>query len=140
MRERRRKMMATRNMTVTPTEPATQPCPCGCAPCADLCCHLDCVVQPRFFCGQLLTNQDLMALLGWTQDKLRLGRYRHGWGVVCGLEVRCHPQQVGAVIVEPGYAVSCCGDDIIVCTETTFDLSDACREEKDPCAELRRPG
>jgi hypothetical protein len=80
-----------------------------------------------------------MALLGWTQDKLRLTRYRHGWGVVCGLEVRCDPEQASGVIVEPGYAVSCCGDDIIVCEPTAFDLSDACREEKDPCAELKKP-
>jgi hypothetical protein len=111
--------------------------PCGCASSAEQCCSLDCLEQPRFFCGQLLTDQDLTALLRWTQDKLRLGRYRHGWGVVCGLEVRCDPKP-GWVIVSPGYAVSCCGDDIIVCQDEPFDLGGACTEEKDPCAELYR--
>jgi hypothetical protein len=112
----------------------------GCAPHEEQCCSLDCLEQPRFFCGQLLTDQDLTALLSWTQDKLRLGRYRHGWGVVCGLEVRCDPKQPGWVIVSPGYAVNCCGDDIIVCQDEPFDLSGACPEEKDPCAELQRHG
>ncbi len=132
--------MATRSVTLAKTQTSAQPCPCGCAPCEETCCSLDCLVQPRFFCGQLLTDQDLTALLNWTQDKLRLTRYRHGWGVVCGLEVRCDPQQCGRVIVGPGYAVSCCGDDIIVCEETAFDLSDACREAEDPCATLEEPG
>jgi hypothetical protein len=132
--------MATQSMTVQKPEPTVQPCPCGCAPCDEPCCRLDCLERPRFFSGQLLTDQDLMGLLGWTQDKLRLGRFRHGWGVVCGLEVCCHPKKPGWVLVKPGYAISCCGDDIIVCEEKPFDLRDACREDKDPCAELKRPG
>ena len=37
---------------------------------------------------------------------LRLGRFRHGWGIVCGLDVRCDPTCEGGVVVEPGYAVS----------------------------------
>ncbi len=114
-----------------------QPCPCGCAPCDGTCCSLECLVQPRFFCGQLLTDQDLTALLRWGQSKFRLSRYRDGWGVVSGLDVRCDPQQPGHVIIGPGYAISCCGDDIIVCEDASFDLSDVCRSEKDPCEEGR---
>src|SRR5262245_59204059 len=111
-------MMATHSVTFPSQRSMAQPC--GCAPSAEQCCSLDCLEQPRFFCGQLLTDQDLTALLRWTQDKLRLGRYRHGWGVVCGLEVHCDPRQPGWVIVSPGYAVSCCGDDIIVCQDEPF--------------------
>jgi predicted flap endonuclease-1-like 5' DNA nuclease len=97
-------------------------------------------VQPRFFCGQLLTDHDLTALVGWTRDKFALARRRDGWGVVCGLDVRCASDARNPlrVRVTPGYAVSCCGDDIVVCEEATLDLSDACREEEDPCADLRR--
>ena len=133
-------MMATHSVTFPSQRSMAQPCKQGCAPSAEQCCSLNCLEQPRFFCGQLLTDQDLTALLRWTQDKLRLGRYRHGWGVVCGLEVRCDPKQPGWVIVSSGYAVSCCGDDIIVCQDEPFDLRGACSVEKDPCAELQRPG
>lgn len=114
-------------------------CNCSCAPCQQNCCQLDCIVQPRFFCGQLLTDQDLNALLGWAQDKFRLARYRHGWGVVCGLEVHCDPTRTDQVIVGPGYAVDCCGDDIVICQATTVDLAAVCRDAKNKCEEWWRP-
>jgi hypothetical protein len=122
--------------TVTLPAADSRPCPCGCAPSEDICCALGCLIQPRFFCGQLLTDQDLARLITWASNKARLTRYRHGWGVACGLEVRCDPQRAG-VIVGPGYAVSCCGEDIIVCEDTPVDLSAGCQEEMDPCIRLR---
>jgi hypothetical protein len=115
-----------------------EPCPCGCSPCADDGCKLECPTRPRFFCGQLLTDQDLEALTGWTRARLALSRYRDGWGVACGLGVRCDPdpKRPAGIIVSPGYAVSCCGEDIVLCEEAKLDLSKACRE--DPCAEVQR--
>jgi hypothetical protein len=133
-------MMSVRSVTIPPVEREAQPDPCRRPPEEDTCCRLDCLVQPRFFCGQLLTNQDLTALLCWTQDKLRLTRYRHGWGVVTGLHVRRDPKREERVIVSPGYAVNCCGDDIILCEDKSFDLGDVCREETDPCAHLSARG
>jgi hypothetical protein len=100
------------------------------------CCNLGDLVQPHFFCGQLLTDQDLTTLLRWAQDKFRLNRYRDGWGVVCGLSVHCDPKRDNHVIVTPGYALDCCGDDIVVSQETAVDLSEACRKGSDPCSEL----
>jgi hypothetical protein len=111
-------------------------CDCGVPACDGTCCELSCLVQPRFFCGQLLTDQDLTALLTWSQDKFRLTRYRDGWGVVCGLQVRCDRENPGHVVVEPGYALDCCGNDILVCEPVTYDLTAACRPDKDPCEEL----
>jgi len=109
-------------------------CRCGCAPCDDARCELECHRRPRFFCGQLLTDEDLSAMVGWAASKFRLQRYRTGWGVACGLEVTCDPENPQGVIVGEGYAVSCCGDDIIVCADTALDLSGACVDE-DPCAD-----
>src|SRR5687768_560450 len=86
---------------------------CACYPPEEP-CTLDCLVHPAFFCGQLLADQDLTALVKWTQDKARLVRYRHGWGVVCGLDVRCRPKYHDQVVITPGYAVDCCGNDVIV--------------------------
>ena len=130
--------MPNRKSTVTrsPQTVATKGCDCGVPTCDGACCDLDCLVQPRFFCGQLLTDRDLTALLTWTQDKFRLSRYRDGWGVVCGLNVSCDQENPGHVIVEPGYALDCCGNDILVCEPARFDLSDACRREEDPCVTL----
>ncbi|HYH84230.1 MAG TPA: helix-hairpin-helix domain-containing protein [Pyrinomonadaceae bacterium] len=127
--------MATTTLTVPSKKNGAHPCDCGGG--EETCCGLDCLVQPRFFCGQLLTDQDLTALVNWTRDKTGLVRYRDGWGVVCGLDVRCAPGKCDSVVVTPGYAVNCCGDDIIVCSEATLDLSAACRDEEDPCADLR---
>jgi hypothetical protein len=129
-----------RTITLSPNHSKRlEPCQCGCAECQGNCCQLDCLERPRFYCGQLLTDQDLTALVRWTQDKFRLKRYRDGWGVVCGLDVYCDHKHEGRIMVGPGYAVSCCGDDIIVCKEDSLDLSDACRDDKDPCADPSNP-
>jgi len=100
---------------------------------------LDCLIKPRFFCGQLLTDQDMTALVDWTRDKNRLVRYRHGWGVVCGLDVHCHPITLASVMVAPGYAVSCCGDDIIICQDASVDLSSFCTTTTDGCSQFAPP-
>jgi predicted flap endonuclease-1-like 5' DNA nuclease len=100
------------------------------------CCALDCLEAPRFFCGQLLTDQHLNDLMTWTRAKTALARYRDGWGVACGLDIHCDEANPGGVVVSPGYARSCCGDDIVVCEDARLDLSTACDEGPDPCDEL----
>src|SRR5688572_21094284 len=131
--------MATKkqSLTVPVVDKPKQDCHCGCAPCDGTCCRLDCIVQPRFFCGQLLTDADLSALLKWARDRFGLTRYRHGWGVVCGLDVRGKYGSPTTVIVTPGYAVDCCGNDVVVCEDAPLDLKKYCRDDPDPCADLR---
>lgn len=90
-------------------------------------CEPQCLVQPRFFCGQLLTDQDLSALLQWSEGKFKLNRFKHGWGVVNGLRARCNPANTASVMIMPGYAVDSCGNDIVVCEPVELDLSNACR-------------
>lgn len=109
---------------------ATKRCDCGCDSKPD-CCELECLVQPRFFCGQLLADQDLTALVDWVKAKSGLSRFRHGWGIVCGLDVHCGRN--GTVRVSPGYALDCCGRDVVVCEETTFDLTGCWQRPEDPC-------
>jgi hypothetical protein len=127
----------TQSLTVPTVDKSKQDCHCGCSPCDGTCCRLDCIVQPRFFCGQLLTDADLSALLKWARDRFGLSRYRHCWGVVCGLDVRGKYNSLTTVIVTPGYAVDCCGNDIIICQDEPIDLKKYCRDEEDPCANLR---
>lgn len=130
-----------------PTNPAnpsnpTRPAPQRPDPCADdrvgcpACGGLQCLCRPRFFPGQLLTDEDLNRLQNYVIDKNRLhNRYLHGWGVACGLEVVCDPCTPGGVIVRTGYALSPCGDDIVVCADTTVDLCrliQDCRPQREP--------
>lgn len=97
------------------------------------CGGLECLCRPRFFAGQLLTEEDLNRLDHYIVEKNKLhNRYLHGWGVVCGLEVLCHPCE-GYVTVTSGYALSPCGDDIVVCADDPLDvcaLIQQCREHE----------
>lgn len=114
---------------------------CCCSKCHGECCELDCLVEPRFFCGQMLSDQDLTVLLDWVKGKTGLVRYRHGWGVVCGLTVHCAfmSGNDATVGVSTGYAVDCCGNDIIICSDATVDLSLCCPRQQDPCASISPP-
>jgi hypothetical protein len=108
-------------------------------PCADdkpvcpACGGLQCLCRPRFFPGQLLTDEDLNRLERYIIEKNRLhARYLHGWGVACGLEVACDPCSTSNVVVRTGYALSPCGDDIIVCKDHSVnvcELIDQCRPQ-----------
>ena len=40
------------------------------------------------------------------------------------------------VYVHPGYAIDCCGNDLVVCEPLPVDLSEACRAVEDPCDQL----
>lgn len=121
--------------------------PCGCSSggeCAS--CQGQGIVRPRFFAGQLLTEDDLQLLTDYVGHKNRLhNRHLFGEGVVCGLEVTCHPCGDGRVIVHPGYALDCCGNDLTLACAATLDITTMIRELRrdqlggydcgDPCPE-----
>ncbi len=108
-----------------PTTPSRGPVECECPPPCPDCGGLECLCRPRFFAGQVLTEDDLNRLENYVIAKNRLhNRYFHGSGVVCGLEVVCDFCDAGSVTVKTGYALSPCGDDIIVCKETKVDICD----------------
>jgi hypothetical protein len=108
------------------------------------CCHgnacegLECLCRPRYFAGQLLTDEDLNRLDHYIVAKDRLhNRYLHGTGVVCGLEVVCQPCD-NDITVRSGYALGPCGEDIVVCHDTTVSVTDLLKEfraqkTKNPC-------
>jgi hypothetical protein len=109
-------------------------------------------VRPNFYCGQLLTDADLSAMVQWSRDRFALSRFRDGWGVVCGLEVTCSAPQTGGrggcgctaatgpkLWIGSGYAVDCCGNDLVVCDPIAVDLSSICRPADDPCADPCAP-
>jgi hypothetical protein len=111
-------------------------------PVCPACGGLECLCRPRFFAGQLLTEEDLNRLDHYIVEKNKLhNRYLHGWGVVCGLEVFCHPCE-GQVTVTSGYALSPCGEDIVLCANDVVnvcDLIQRCRERERLDCEPPRP-
>jgi hypothetical protein len=100
--------------------------------------------RPLFFAGQLLTEADLQQLGDYVVAKNRLhNRYLFGDGVVCGLNVTCPPCGSGKVTVNPGYALDCCGNDIVVSCPVDLDINQMVRQLMlkirkadcgDPCA------
>src|SRR5215831_10675716 len=109
--------------------PDCRPTPeCDPRPVCPACGGLECLCRPRFFAGQLLSDEDLNRLDHYVVAKNRLhNRYLFGTGVVCGLEVvcsTCDPAGGDSVIVKTGYALSPCGNDIVVCKEEAVNVCD----------------
>lgn len=95
------------------------PCPPACPACGGL----QCLCRPRFFPGQLLTDETLNQLSRYVVEKNKLhNRYLQGWGVACGLEVSCDPCNPQQVVVSTGYALGPCGDDIVVCNDQAVNI------------------
>src|ERR1044072_2675698 len=110
---------------------SSKPCSCGGnggCDCAGA-CQVDAMVGPRFFAGQLLTEDDLQSLEDSVLAKNRLhNRHLFGAGVVCGFEVLCDPCGGGNVAVQPGYALDCCGNDISLDCRISLDINAMVRD------------
>lgn len=115
----------------TSMQTRTKPGHCGCSDGHGDCCELVCPTRPNFYCGQVLTDEDLKALVDWTTARTSLQRYRDGWGVACGLEATCDHENPSRVIVEAGYGIDCCGRDVVVCDPIHYDFK--CDKPFDPC-------
>src|SRR5260221_11940556 len=84
---------------------ATPPC-CACGGTGCNLCQNQGFVRPRFFAGQLLTEEDLQLLGDYVVAKNRAHmRALFGAGVVCGFEVSGHPSGDGGVICLPVYTL-----------------------------------
>jgi hypothetical protein len=121
--------------------PDCRPVPmCDPRPVCPACGGLECLCRPRFFAGQLLSEEDLNRLNHYIVAKNQLhNRHLFGTGVACGLEVvcsSCDPAGTGDVVVKSGYALSPCGNDIVVCSDTTVNvcnLINRCVPRNDDC-------
>ncbi|HEX6439478.1 MAG TPA: hypothetical protein VF182_20350 [Candidatus Binatia bacterium] len=90
-------------------------------------CNYGPFTRNNYFTGKLLVERDFTDESRFHIEKLRHHeQLLHGWGVVCGLKVKAHPNEACRdrfVCVEPGSAVDCCGHDIIVAEEECVDFS-----------------
>jgi hypothetical protein len=95
----------------------------------------------RYFARQLLTADDLSQEQEYFRSRMRRhNRFLHGWGVVCGCEVT--PTSTDwTVSVGPGYLLGPQGDEIVVDTAFTVDLSlqDLAGNAAMPCADPLDP-
>jgi hypothetical protein len=111
-------------------------CGCGCGakaapPAAVACspCETASFVRPRFFAGQLLTEDDLGALVDYMLAKQRFHNTRlFGKGVVCGLAIERVPSDDARIVVEAGHAIDGCGNDLVLTCARTLDLAPLIRE------------
>jgi hypothetical protein len=76
--------------------------------------------RPKFHFGQVLSAEDLNALIDFVHGKNCLTALRHGWGVVNGLEVTY--LDGNKVKIRKGSAVTAAGNDIVVAEECTFPV------------------
>ena len=80
--------------------------------------------RARYFHGMLMTDRDFTEEQIYLNEKRKLLNQRlHGWGVVCGLKVKPTTTAGPNIVVEPGLALDCRGNEILVCEEQTIDLS-----------------
>jgi hypothetical protein len=80
--------------------------------------------RPRYFIGQVIGVEDLEQEQLYLREKARRhNRHLHGWGIVHGLEVRAGKPGTGEVTISPGYALDRRGEEIVVDTAVTVDLS-----------------
>jgi hypothetical protein len=86
-------------------------------------------IRPRFFAGQLLTEDDLEALVDYVVARQRFhNTHLFGTGVVCGLAVECGPCDSSQVVIGAGHAIDGCGNDLVLGCARTLDLAPMIRE------------
>lgn len=94
----------------------------------------------RYFHGQPLGALDLRREQSYHRDRARLhNRLLHGWGIVCGLEVQvtarrdtedCDDPTVAEVIVLPGAALDCLGNEIVLRYPRPVDVDSLLGEQE----------
>ena len=89
-------------------------------------CDFGTFKRNAYWMGKLMLPRDFIDEQRYFMDKLRHHTVRlHGWGVVCGLLVVPHETEACRsrfVCVTPGFAVDCCGHDIILPEQDCIDL------------------
>ncbi|HEX3035146.1 MAG TPA: hypothetical protein VHT73_08435 [Thermodesulfobacteriota bacterium] len=97
----------------------------------------------RYFHGMLMTDRDFREEQIYHNEKRKLlNRMLHGWGVVCGLGIKETGPKSSRIVITPGMALDCCGNEILVCEDFEVDLKKetcVCPDtSKDPCADMGR--
>lgn len=97
-------------------------------PLTDICADDVCFDNGNCALPGAVTVQDAIDQLCAGRDLRWHNRHLHGWGIVCGLQVVCGPDDANRgrrnVTVRSGYALDCDGSDLILREDVTVDLLD----------------
>jgi hypothetical protein len=89
-------------------------------------CDLRPFERNRYFDGKLLVTRDFEAEQAYLRGKDRLhNSLLHGTGTVCGLKLEEHDRpecRHQYVVLNPGLALDCCGNEIVVHEKKVIDL------------------
>lgn len=89
-------------------------------------CEVPQMARNNYFDMKLMVARDFTDEQRYLIGKDRRHNQRlHGWGTVCGLRVKQHPNdncRQQYVVIEPGTAIDCCGREILVEREQLFDF------------------
>lgn len=93
-----------------------------------------------YFDGKLLTARDFTDEQDYGRGLRRLhNSLLHGTGTVCGLKIIQHPSpscRNEYVVVEPGMALDCCGNEIIVPQKTGVNIAEMLAKDPDLATSL----
>jgi hypothetical protein len=81
--------------------------------------------RPRYFTGMFVTREDMEAEQRFLRLKLKLHNRAAGDGVVWGL---CLGRDGNDIVVFPGYAVDCCGNDLTITSPYRVDIRSLVRD------------
>src|SRR5882724_9050272 len=97
----------------------------GCRPEPCLTCETSTALRNNYFFGKLMDVPDFDVEQQYVVEKFKRHHQRlHGTGVVCGFEVVEHPNcPERCVIVKPGTALDCCGNEILLLHDEVLDLT-----------------
>jgi hypothetical protein len=87
----------------------------------------------NYYHGMLLTEQDLQVEQNYFREKMKLHNRLHGYGVVWGLELKAkcieiEGKSVEKIFIEPGFALDCAGNEIVVCYPHLVPLDEKIEE------------
>jgi hypothetical protein len=86
------------------------------------------LVRNHYFAGKLMSAEDFQREQDYLLGRLRRrNRFLSGWGVVAGLGVSVERGET--VVVQPGFAIDCAGNEVIVETETRLSLTGLSRRQ-----------
>ena len=96
----------------------------------------------NYYEGMLLTEQDFKAEQNYFRDKMKLHNRLHGYGVVWGLEVtkgciKEGDRSAEKIFIEPGFALDCAGNEIVVCHPYRVPLDEKIDELLKTCKPIK---
>ena len=97
----------------------------------------------NYFHGMLLTEEDLRVEQYYFREKMKLHNRLHGYGIVWGLGlkencIRIEGEAVKKIFIEPGFALDCAGNEIVVCHPYLVPIDEKIEELCQGCEPLSK--